>query len=71
MHIGEAVQALRDGRRVARAGWNGKNMWLALRLPYESAESEPYVYMKTATDQTIPWLCSQADLMADDWAILE
>lgn len=29
MNIGEAVQALKDGKRVSRAGWNGKNMWLA------------------------------------------
>lgn len=29
MNIGEAVQALKAGKRVARAGWNGKGMWLA------------------------------------------
>ncbi len=70
MHIGEAVQALREGRRVARAGWNGKGMYLALRLEFESAETEPYVYL-TAAEKTIPWSCSQADLLADDWAIVE
>jgi hypothetical protein len=26
MTIGEAVDAMRDGEKVARAGWNGKNM---------------------------------------------
>lgn len=30
MNFGEAIQALKDGKRVARVGWNGKNMWLAL-----------------------------------------
>jgi Protein of unknown function (DUF2829) len=29
VNIGEAVQALRRGNRVARTGWNGKGMWLA------------------------------------------
>lgn len=29
MNIGEAVQALKEGKRVSRAGWNGKGMWLA------------------------------------------
>jgi Protein of unknown function (DUF2829) len=29
MNIGEAVQALKAGKRVARAGWNGKGLWLA------------------------------------------
>lgn len=28
--FGDALVALKDGRRVARAGWNGKGMWLAL-----------------------------------------
>ncbi len=26
----EALQALKDGYRVQRSGWNGKNMWIAL-----------------------------------------
>jgi hypothetical protein len=29
MNIGEAVQALKEGQRVSRAGWNGRDMWLA------------------------------------------
>lgn len=29
MNIGEAVTALKEGHKVARAGWNGKGMWLA------------------------------------------
>ena len=72
MHIGEAVQALREGHRVARAGWNGKGMTLELQVPDATSDmSEPYVYMWTAQDRTIPWLCSQTDLLADDWSIIE
>ena len=29
MNFGEAIDALKSGQRVARAGWNGKGMWLA------------------------------------------
>lgn len=28
MKFGEALQAMRDGKFVARAGWNGKGMYL-------------------------------------------
>lgn len=28
MNFGEALQALKDGNRIARNGWNGKGMWL-------------------------------------------
>lgn len=30
MDFGGAIRALKAGRCVARAGWNGKGMWLAL-----------------------------------------
>jgi hypothetical protein len=29
MNIGQAIAAIKAGRRVARAGWNGKDMWLS------------------------------------------
>ena len=30
MTFGLAIEALKSGQRVARAGWNGKGMWLSL-----------------------------------------
>jgi hypothetical protein len=33
MTFGEALEHLKNGDRVARAGWNGKNMWLAYMPP--------------------------------------
>lgn len=29
--FGEAIEALKQGKKVARAGWNGKNMFLWLK----------------------------------------
>jgi len=29
MNIGDAIQAAKDGQKVARPGWNGKGMWIA------------------------------------------
>ena len=74
MDIGEAVQAMRSGRMVQRAGWNGKGMWIALRDVTKGPEAGarlqlPYIYMKTVQDEEIPWLCSQADLLAEDWQL--
>lgn len=28
MNFGEAIEALKQDKKVARSGWNGKNMWL-------------------------------------------
>jgi hypothetical protein len=75
MTIGDAVKAMQKGGKVCRAGWNGKDMWVALLRPTPAPGvtymTEPYVYMKTAQGGLIPWLCSQADLLADDWEVVE
>jgi hypothetical protein len=66
--IGWAVKQMRDGSRVRRAGWNGKNMWVAIQTPDEHSKmSLPYVYMYTVYGDLVPWLCSQTDLLATDW----
>ncbi|MDP3275673.1 MAG: DUF2829 domain-containing protein [Deltaproteobacteria bacterium] len=66
MNIGEAITTLRRGGRVARCGWNGKNMWLRLVDPTERDRAE-YVEMRTAGSLMVPWVCSQSDLLATDW----
>jgi hypothetical protein len=30
----------------------------------------PYVMMRTAGGEFVPWLCSQTDLLAIDWGIV-
>lgn len=72
MNIGQAVDALRAGLLVRRAGWNGKGMWLGLQVPdAHSANTLPYVYMITTSRDRVPWLCSQTDLLAADWELAE
>jgi hypothetical protein len=72
MTFGEAISALKEGKRVSRTGWNGKGMWLELQVPdAHSKMTLPYVYMKTAQDDLVPWLASQTDVLAEDWGIAE
>jgi len=72
MNIGEAVEALKRGGKVQRAGWNGKGMWLELQEPDNGSKMTlPYVYMYTAQGDLVPWLCSQTDLLANDWSVVE
>ncbi|MCC6379438.1 MAG: DUF2829 domain-containing protein [Burkholderiales bacterium] len=76
--IGEAIEAMRNGRRVARQGWNGKGMWLELQVPDEySKMTRPYVFLnyppvlEAMKVERVPWLASQTDLLADDWFVVE
>ena len=68
MNFGDALTLLKAGRRVNRYGWNGKGMWLQLQVPdVNSKMTLPYIYMKTADNQLVPWLASQTDVLAEDW----
>lgn len=78
------VRGLKAGKRFARAGWYGKGMFIFLvpgsrfavnREPLLSILGEGtevdyhgHVDMLTATGQIVPWLCSQTDLLAEDWS---
>jgi hypothetical protein len=71
MNFGDAISALKEGKRVSRAGWNGKGMWLELQVPdAHSKMTLPYIYMKTADNNQVPWLASQTDMLGEDWGIV-
>lgn len=68
MSFGHALHALEAGHKVARSGWNGKNMWLELQKPDDHSKMTlPYIYMFTAQGDRVPWLASQTDMLAKDW----
>lgn len=72
MNFGQALEALKQGKKVARKGWNGKEMWVHLQTPTDTSKMTlPYIYMKTACDNLVPWLASQTDMLAEDWEIVE
>lgn len=76
--FGDAIAALKQGKRVAREGWNGKGMWLALQVPDEHSKMTlPYIYIEYPEGHPaypkgsrVPWLASQTDTLAEDWLIL-
>jgi hypothetical protein len=59
-------------RRFARAGWNGKDMWITIQYPEaHSKMTLPYLYMRTVQGDLVPWLISQTDALAEDWIEIE
>jgi hypothetical protein len=71
MNIGEAIDAMKAGNKVERLGWNGKGQFLELQIPdTHSKMTLPYVYISTVGGQLVPWLCSQTDLLANDWQVV-
>lgn len=71
-NFGWAIGKLKEGEKVTRSGWNGKDMHLELQVPDEHSKmSLPYIYMKTVQDDLVPWLASQTDMLSDDWDVVE
>lgn len=85
--FGAALAHMRDGRKVARAGWNGKGMFCFLvagsqftvsRAPLNQFYPEgttvnyrPHIDMKSADGDIGVWVASHSDMLANDWAVVE
>lgn len=84
MLFGEAIEAMKAGKRVAREGWNGKGMYLFIVGDWQIGTTaiEPtlaetnytrreFIVMKTADNQLVPWSASQSDVLADDYVSVD
>lgn len=85
LDFGGAIRALKAGKKVAREGWNGKNMWLVYMPPFtveypnertrahgitDAFDCGGYIVMWTAKEVWQPgWLASQEDMLAEDWVV--
>lgn len=85
--FGDAIHALKAGERVARAGWNGKGMFVyyvraAAYLAQSAAVIEyfgenayvsyaPYLALKGVDERVSTWVPSINDVLAEDWVVLE
>lgn len=68
MDFGQALLELKDGVRVAREGWNGKDMYVEMQTPDgQSKMRRPYLFMRPVDGDLVPWVASQTDLLAEDW----
>lgn len=84
MFFGEAIEAIKQGKKAKRSGWNGKNQYieLATAISYKNASGEvinvehenignkAIAFVGTSGVQ-MGWLASQADMLADDWECVE
>ena len=68
LSFGAAVELMKEGKKVARLGWNGEGMHLAIQNPDEnSANRQPYIYIIPVGGARVPWVASQSDILNNDW----
>lgn len=84
MNFGKALGCLKQGKKVARKGWNGKKQYieLATNISYKNADekiinteheaigNKAIAFVGTSGVQ-IGWLASQADMLSEDWEVVE
>ena len=87
MTFGLAVEAMKKGLKVARAGWNGKGMF-AYYVPAASYPAQTdvarqhfgesamvpynaYMALKGADGAVSAWAPSGSDALADDWVVVK
>ena len=75
-NYGEALQAMKNGHRVAREGWNGKNMYAFMIKRWHTGHEDaadkilrPFTALKDAQGRVGPWVPSSSDQLAEDWTI--
>ncbi len=87
LSFSQALDLIKSGKRLQREGWNGKGMFVFLvpgstfkvnRAPLLGIYPEGteinyhgHIDMRTADGMIVPWLCSQTDMLASDWQVLD
>ena len=73
MTFGLAIEALKAGKRVARAGWNGKGMYIEMTQArdFQFSELLPHFVIKNVNNSFSTWVPSINDCLSTDWMIVE
>ncbi len=87
LNFGQAIEAAKNGKRVARKDWNGQAMFAyivpAASYPVQTEAAKKhfgedsfvtyraYWALKTAQEDVATWSPSGSDSLAEDWVILD
>lgn len=78
MNFGQAIEALKNGKKVARKGWNGKGMFVyyteigkSIADKDDLVHYNPYFAIKNVNDTVSTWVPSINDCLAEDWYVVE
>lgn len=83
MDFSEAIKILKNGGKVQREGWNGKDQYIELaknisyvnadgqvvNVEHEAIGNQAIAFVGTSGVQ-LGWLASQADMLSEDWKIV-
>ena len=82
--FGTAIEAIKQGKKASRLGWNGKKQFIELatcisyknlrgdyvNIHHDAIGNNAIAFIGTSGIQ-LGWLASQADMLAEDWIIFD
>lgn len=73
MDYSNALIMVKLGKKIARAGWNGKGMYVEMPELSEVLQQNinPYFTLKGVDGKISMWVASVADSLATDWQIVD
>ncbi len=71
MNFTGALHSMEDGKAVTRLGWNGKHKVILHEPVPEEPSTYPYFLIFTESGACSPWLATHADLLAEDWEVVD
>ena len=73
-----AIEALKLDKKVSRAGWNGKGMYVRFAKEWEYTDGiddnrkcNPLLTIKNVDESVSTWVPSINDVLAEDWQVVE
>lgn len=77
MTFGLALEALKQGKKVCRAAWNGKKQFIELATNVSNICDVNHKQIGTweikllLLSGQLEWIASQTDMLSEDWMIVE
>lgn len=84
MDFGQAIRELKNGKKISRLGWHGRGQFIFMADTVEFhtfanladsqdvSEVHDMIVLKTSANTFQPgWIAKQADILAEDWVIVQ
>jgi hypothetical protein len=66
-----ALDAVKEGRKITRSGWNGASQYVEMHFPDKGEKcTYRYLVLRNVHGDFVPWIPSTGDLFASDWPLL-
>ena len=70
-NFGKALEYMKQGHKVTRKSFGRSDVYLFIMNAPEYKPNTTYIIMKQDRDVLGPWEPNQADILAEDWIVLE